>query len=260
MGVDVQTLQQAQRQGVSPDQLRYYMQLQQQIQVPPAGADGGSHPVQYPPEIIQQLTQMGIPPDQIDAAQLQGMPPDALVQQMQEQAGQGQGQPPEQGLMPSPGDQQYPPEFVQYLASIGVPEEVVAEAQSKGVPPEILLQQVQKQMQQMFPQQQTQATPVVNPGQVLPQPQQPQQPQQPAVPSGEEIKGIISRMITMPPDQLQAYMNNMQQQNPMLHSVIVDFMQQMPASASVPGGGTGGGSAVDMRPLPEQRPPRRPGA
>lgn len=263
MGVDAQTLQQAQRQGVSPDQLRYYMQLQQQIQVPPAGVDGGSHPIQYPPEITQQLIQMGIPQDQIDAAQLQGMPPDALVQQMQEQAGQ-QGQQQQQGQEgqptqvppPSAPQGQYPLEFVQYLLSVGVPEEVVAEAQAKGVPPELLLQQVQKQMQQMFPAQQPMA-------QVPPQGQQPssqQPPQQPAIPgmpSGEELKGMVSRMITMPPEQLQVYMENMKNQNPMLHSVLSDFMQQMPASAAVPGGG---GSAVDMRPLPEQRPPRRPGA
>jgi len=268
MGVDTETLQQAQRSGVSPDQLRYYMQLQQQIQVPPTGADGGSHPMQYPPEIAQQLVQMGIPQEQIDAAQMQGMPPDALVQQMQEQQGQQQpGQAPPQGQQavqgpPNVQSVQYPPEFVDYLLKMGVPEEFIQEAMAAGMPPEVLLQQVQKQMQQMFPP----PAPAAPPQQAPAAPQQSQQPMQQggpmAMPSPEELKGMLGRMTTMPPEQLQAFMNNMQQNNPTLHNVLADFMQQMPASAALPQMGTGGrgGTAVDMRPMPEQRPPRRPGA
>jgi hypothetical protein len=105
------------------------------------------------------------------------------------------------------------------------------------------------------------------PSQEMPQPQQDpmqqvQSPlsQQQQMPPGQAGGVDISTLAymnaksisTLPPDQQQTAIQNLQAQSPELADLVMQLLQQMQPQVQQPQAG-----GVDMRPLPEQRPPRR---
>ena len=72
---------------------------------------------------------------------------------------------------------------------------------------------------------------------------------------------LASQYVEMPPDQQQMAMQNLQQQSPELAQLVDQYAKQMQSQGAGPqamGGALGAAaSSVDMRPMPEQRPPRR---
>jgi hypothetical protein len=74
----------------------------------------------------------------------------------------------------------------------------------------------------------------------------------------ELAQQLAQQMAQLPPDQQQVALKNIEAQSPELASMVWQLVQQMNAQQPQIGGAVGAAaSSVDMRPLPEQKPPRR---
>lgn len=74
---------------------------------------------------------------------------------------------------------------------------------------------------------------------------------------GDHLQNWAQQLLSVPHGEMEKGLTAIQQQAPLLHKVLIENMRRALAGQSNSNGNGSGSSRVDMRPLPQQKPPRR---